>query len=199
MSPPSHMLRVSAISVVVHAAPPVSPCLIPWMLVASVCERTLMDPTEEATPTGSPKNTDWSTAQDVNKRVQNKKKKSVTVCSCTSIERFRRCSQACPTEVSDGGVTKAEKITPKAGASSFKDVRRGFFWSQKMHHSVTTKSLLPDMHVRRVTIVHRKLPMLTDIVLYACSEALKSGWIVDGFFRVTAELQRMPSDTSASI
>ena len=84
-----------------------------------------------------------------------------------------------------------------------RDVRRGLFLSQKMHRSVTAKHLLPDMFLRCDTKKHWKLRNLTDIV-FVRQDARKGPRSTMAlyrrcFFQVTAELQRMPIDTSASI
>ena len=63
---------------------------------------------------------------------------------------------------------------------------RPFFWSQKMHRSVTTNILLPHMFFRCDT-KNRKSRNLTEIVF--CATRRKKGncaprwlWVVGGFF-----------------
>ena len=93
---------------------------------------------------------------------------------------------------------------------SGKDVRRGLFLSppKKKHRSVPTKILLPDTFLRCDTQKKKKknkgnYTNLTDVVFVRqdaktvprSTVALDRRW----FFQVTAELQRMPIDSSASV
>ena len=77
-----------------------------------------------------------------------------------------------------------------------------FFLSQKMHRSVTTKILLPAMFLRCGTRKHTKLRNFDGY--RCCATRRKKGTALhDGagssmVFQVTAELQTMPFDNSAS-
>ena len=66
-----------------------------------------------------------------------------------------------------------------------RDVHRGIVLSQNMHHSVTTKMLVPDMFFRCDTRNIGKYSILTDIVFVRedakRDRAPRWRWVVDGF------------------
>ena len=104
--------------------------------------------------------------------------------------RFRRDGKGKPM------LRKGVGIWGRCGHICRGDVRRGlFFWSQKMHRSVTTKILLPDMFLRCDT----KTSKITqfDGYRFLCDKTQKkeprSTMALDRrwFFQVTTELQRM--------
>ena len=85
-----------------------------------------------------------------------------------------------------------QHLRDRARTGLCRDVRRGLFWSHKVHRSVTTDILLQDMFLRCDTRHKGNLTKLTDIVFVRQEEKRdrvpRWRWIVDGF----------PSDSRAS-